>query len=256
MAARQPNILLIITDSQGFDTIAALDNPIIRTPSLDRLVREGTSFTSAYTPSPMCVPARCALLYGQAPSRTGCYDNVTGMPTDGRPSFVDALSEAGYRTHAVGEAGAVDRDDADAERALQAMLRSIDDPDDATRLCIGDWCLARGAELCAEHGLPMKIHTGTYGGNNRLFAERIAAGHLCPLLVEYPDTRFVLMHVAYPCSGARVAEGEQREAHRWRDQEGNGNRAERGGRAQRREGCRERRRATIEGVLDSRIART
>ena len=97
------------------------------------------------------------------------------------------------------------RDDADAERALQEMLKSIDDPDDATRLCIGDWCLARGAELCAEYGLPMKIHTGTYGGNNRLFTERIAAGHLCPLLIEYPETRFVLMHIAYPYSEELIA---------------------------------------------------
>ena len=103
MTAQTPNILLIITDSQRADTIAALGNPIIKTPSLDRLVREGTSFTRAYTPSPMCVPARCALLYGAYPSHTGCYDNVTGMPTNGRPSFVDALAAAGYRTHAIGK---------------------------------------------------------------------------------------------------------------------------------------------------------
>ena len=55
MSTSQPNILLIITDSQRFDTIGALGNPIIRTPSLDRLVQEGTAFTSdtAHHPDPL-----------------------------------------------------------------------------------------------------------------------------------------------------------------------------------------------------------
>ena len=56
--ADRPNILLIFTDMQRADTIAALGNPVIRTPALDRLVREGTAFDSAYSPSPVCVPAR------------------------------------------------------------------------------------------------------------------------------------------------------------------------------------------------------
>jgi len=97
------------------------------------------------------------------------------------------------------------RDDVDAERALQEMLKSIDEPDAATRLCIGDWCLARGAELAAEYKLPLKIHTGTYAGNNTMFTDRIRAGHLCPLLQACPDTRFVLMHIAYPYSEELVA---------------------------------------------------
>jgi len=45
--------------------IGALGNPIMRTPSLDRLVRGGTAFTSAYTPSPVCVAARCSLICRQ-----------------------------------------------------------------------------------------------------------------------------------------------------------------------------------------------
>lgn len=100
--AERPNILLIFTDQQRFDTIAALGNPVIRTPSLDRLVRGGVAFTSAYSPSPVCVAARCSMLYGQYPMHTGCYDN-SEMPTDGRQSFADALSAAGYHTHAIGK---------------------------------------------------------------------------------------------------------------------------------------------------------
>jgi hypothetical protein len=51
-----PNILVICTDQQRADTIHALGNDLIKTPALDRLVRDGTAFTRAYTPAPM--PAR------------------------------------------------------------------------------------------------------------------------------------------------------------------------------------------------------
>ena len=98
----RPNVLLFFTDQQRFDTIAALGNGVIRTPNLDRLCAEGTAFTSAYSPSPVCVSARCSLHYGQYPWRTGCYDNGYDMPTD-RPSFMDVLTEAGYRTHGIGK---------------------------------------------------------------------------------------------------------------------------------------------------------
>ena len=71
MAERRPNVLVVFTDMQRADTIAALGNPVIRTPNLDRLVREGTAFTSCYTPSPVCVAARCSMHYGLYPRRTG-----------------------------------------------------------------------------------------------------------------------------------------------------------------------------------------
>jgi len=102
MSQNKPNILLILTDQQRFDTIAAAGNTSIKTPNLDRLTREGTRFSSAYTPSPVCVPARCALHYGQYPLTSGCYENNYDMPND-RPSMADVLSAAGYRTHAIGK---------------------------------------------------------------------------------------------------------------------------------------------------------
>jgi arylsulfatase len=94
--------VLILTDQQRADTIAAAGNPVIRTPHLDRLAREGTLYTSAYTPAPVCVPARCSLLYGQYPHHTGCFDNDDPMPVD-RPSLMERLAGAGYRTHGVGK---------------------------------------------------------------------------------------------------------------------------------------------------------
>lgn len=85
-----------------FDMIAALGAVHMRTPALDQLVHSGTSFTGAYSPCPVCVPARCSMIYGQYPQNTGCYEN-TSMPVDDRRSFMDVLTEAGYRTHGIGK---------------------------------------------------------------------------------------------------------------------------------------------------------
>lgn len=102
MSSKRPNVLWFFTDQQRADTLAALGNPVIRTPNLDRLVRSGVSFTSAYSPSPVCISARCAMIHGQYPHRTGCYEN-TRMPTDDRPTVMAALTAAGYRTHGIGK---------------------------------------------------------------------------------------------------------------------------------------------------------
>ncbi|PTX99648.1 hypothetical protein DB346_17635 [Verrucomicrobia bacterium LW23] len=99
----RPNILHLFTDQQRFDTIAALGNPIIRTPHMDRLVREGTAFERAYSPSPECVPARCAMITGRYPGRTGCHSNGQGMGPDNMPTLMSRLAAAGYRTHGVGK---------------------------------------------------------------------------------------------------------------------------------------------------------
>ena len=98
----RPNILLLFTDMQRADTIGALGNPVIRTPNLNRLVDEGTAYTSCYTPSPVCVSARCCMHYGLYPQKTGLYDNGRMMEDNGA-SFPGLLGDAGYRTHGIGK---------------------------------------------------------------------------------------------------------------------------------------------------------
>ncbi len=95
------NILLIMTDQQRFDTIEGYGNPIIRTPASMRLASEGTFYSRAYTPSPVCVPARFSLLAGLYPHNTGCADN-DAMP-GGRMSIMELLKGQGYQTHGVGK---------------------------------------------------------------------------------------------------------------------------------------------------------
>jgi arylsulfatase A-like enzyme len=102
LSRRPPNLLLLLTDQQRFDTIAALGNRLIRTPALDRLCREGTAFTRCYTPSPVCVSARCSLVTGLPPHLTGCVDNNTPV-RPGIPSFMERLAGRGYQTQGIGK---------------------------------------------------------------------------------------------------------------------------------------------------------
>ena len=93
----KPNILLIYTDQQRFDTIHSLGNRLIHTPNLDRLVREGVAFTHATTPSPVCLASRWSLHSGQWTSTHHCYSNHhPGIrpPTD----IPKMLRAAGYVT--------------------------------------------------------------------------------------------------------------------------------------------------------------
>ena len=72
------NILLIITDQQHIDTIAAGGCRHVRTPALDQLKTRGVSFTQSYSPNPVCSPARSSIFTGRASSETGVY--VNGLP--------------------------------------------------------------------------------------------------------------------------------------------------------------------------------
>ncbi|MBN2640303.1 MAG: sulfatase-like hydrolase/transferase [Victivallales bacterium] len=99
---KKPNVLLIFTDMQRADTIHALGNTTIRTPNLDRLVHEGTAFTSCYSPSPVCIPARCCMHYGLYPQKTGVFDNYN-MPPDNGHSMPGILGRNDYFTAAIGK---------------------------------------------------------------------------------------------------------------------------------------------------------
>lgn len=100
--SKSPNILFILSDQLRADALGCYGNCFVRTPMIDRIASSGTVFENAYTPSPVCVPARCALITGQEPQRTGCFDNGFEMPVD-QPTLMSSLTEAGYRTHGVGK---------------------------------------------------------------------------------------------------------------------------------------------------------
>ena len=98
-----PNILWYTTDQQRFDTIGALGNPYVRTPTLDRIVGEGVAFTRAYCQSPVCTPSRSSFMTGMYPSRL--HNTRNGNETfPGHPPLISkVLADAGYDCGMIGK---------------------------------------------------------------------------------------------------------------------------------------------------------
>lgn len=109
VAAKHPNIIVILADDMGFGDVQAL-NPasMIPTPNLDRLVHEGMSFTDAHTPSSVCTPTRYGLLTGRYCWRTRLkrgVQNGYGPPLiqQSRTTIAEYLRDNGYKTGIVGK---------------------------------------------------------------------------------------------------------------------------------------------------------
>jgi len=98
----RPNILLITSDQQHYDTLGVA-NPRIRTPALDRLAGEGTRFTRAYCPNPTCTPTRASIITGMYPSQHGAWSLGTKLFED-VPVVGDRFAAAGYATALIGKA--------------------------------------------------------------------------------------------------------------------------------------------------------
>lgn len=95
----RPNIIFFITDQQRFDTIRALGFDYVDTPNLDRLVDEGTTFTSSFITAASCAPARASLFTGYYPHTVGVYKNADVW----RHSWVEDLADAGYHCVNIGK---------------------------------------------------------------------------------------------------------------------------------------------------------
>jgi choline-sulfatase len=94
---KQPNILIVMADQMTPFMLEACGYPAARTQHMTALAGRSVNFTTAYTPSPICVPARSCFMTGLYTSTTGCYDN--GDPYHSFiPTFAHYLTNAGYDT--------------------------------------------------------------------------------------------------------------------------------------------------------------
>lgn len=96
---RRPDIVLVITDQQRYETIRALGFAHVDTPVLDRLVREGTYFSRCYVTGASCVPARASLFTGVYPHTNGILTNASSW----RHTWVETLAASGYLCANVGK---------------------------------------------------------------------------------------------------------------------------------------------------------
>ena len=95
--------MLLLSDDQRPDTIAALGNRLIQTPNLDRLVRAGTTFTRAVSPNPLCVPSRAEILSGCTGFRNGVIPPFRSRLDPQLVLWPEAMRKAGYRTWYTGK---------------------------------------------------------------------------------------------------------------------------------------------------------
>jgi arylsulfatase A-like enzyme len=98
----QPNILVIMADQMKATASHLYGNPFCQTPSLERLAHEGVLFQHAFTPHPLCVPARVSLWTSQYPHTHGARRNETLMPLDATHAF-KLWKEAGYHVGLIGK---------------------------------------------------------------------------------------------------------------------------------------------------------
>ncbi len=99
----RPNLVFITTDQHRGDCTGIDGHPILETPHLDQLANEGVYFPRAYSPCPVCVPARMVMMTGQSPYNTGFFTNSSSAlgQTDTLPRILGGL---GYQTQLIGKA--------------------------------------------------------------------------------------------------------------------------------------------------------
>jgi arylsulfatase A-like enzyme len=107
--AQRPNIIFILADDLGYGDVGCYNSECkVPTPNLDRLSREGLSFTDAHAPATVCTPSRYSVLTGRMAFRTGLKGVFTGaggpcMIEEGRLTLPGMLREKGYTTACFGK---------------------------------------------------------------------------------------------------------------------------------------------------------
>ncbi len=98
----RPNLILITTDQQRADCLSLAGHPDLTTPNLDELAHGGAWFRQAYSPAPICSPARRSILTGRSPATDGCTDNSPVRIPKPEDTLPDLLRRAGYQTAEIG----------------------------------------------------------------------------------------------------------------------------------------------------------
>lgn len=95
------NLLFLFSDQHARHVTGAYGDPVVETPNLDRLAKEGVTFDNCYTTAPLCTPARMAMLTAQYSYRIGCWTNSDVLASD-IPTHAHSLGAAGYRPTLIG----------------------------------------------------------------------------------------------------------------------------------------------------------
>ena len=217
MTAAKPNILFIMADQLAARCLSAYGHPLVKTPHLDRLAREGVVFENAYTPSPLCAPARACVMSGLLPSRTGVYDNAAEFPS-AIPTWAHYLRLQGYRTCLSGKMHFVGPDQL---HGLEERLTTDIYPADFG--WTPDWRLRQERIDWWYHNMTSVLQPGIADITNQLEFDDEAAFLAVRKLYDYarysPDDPFCLIDVLHAsarslCGSAQLLESVSQRRHR------------------------------------------
>jgi arylsulfatase A-like enzyme len=102
----RPNVLLVMTDQQRWDSVGAFGNPVVQTPNLDALAARGVRFDQAWGQHPVCGPSRVSIMTGWYPHVAG-HRTLDHLLTPHEPNLLRLLRDAGYQVAMPGERGDV-----------------------------------------------------------------------------------------------------------------------------------------------------
>lgn len=95
--ALSPNIILLMSDDQGYGQVGYMDHPYIKTPTLDEMARNGLVLSNFYASAPICSPTRVSVLTGQHHTKLSCQAVGCNLP-ESAVTLPEVLQKYGYRT--------------------------------------------------------------------------------------------------------------------------------------------------------------
>ncbi len=188
------NILIIMSDQHNRRLAGCYGHDIVKTPNLDRMAKNGTRFDAAYTPCPVCVPARAAFATGKYVHQIGLWDNA--MPFDGsQPNWHALLRDRGHQVVSIGKLHFHSSDDDNGFSEEQIGMHVIDGEGDLLGLVRDEDMPKRGGayKMARMAGPGESVYT-TY---DREIAAR-AQVWLREESVKYSDRPWVLF-VSFVC---------------------------------------------------------
>ncbi len=96
------NVLFLISDAHRADHLSCYGNPILKTPNLDALAKDGVRFTNCYCTNPICMPNRATMITGVYPNVHGVRSNGINLP-ENIPTITQTLHKRGWHTGAIGK---------------------------------------------------------------------------------------------------------------------------------------------------------
>lgn len=178
-AAARPNILFAIADDWGWPHAGAYGDPVVKTPTFDRLAREGVLFRQAYVSSPSCTPSRGAILTGQWHWRLEGAGNLWSVFPDKFVTYPELLEKAGYVIGSSGKAWGPGRTETAGRNPAGKRYRSFQTflqqrPRDK------NFCFWLGS---SDPHRPYKKGSGAESGMD------LSRVHLFPCFPDHPEVR-------------------------------------------------------------------